>query len=151
MNVNQYLKFLLAAALTAVILPTLQAGEKAFVWHAEDPELEWGGCPEGFPDGCAIAVLQGDPAGHNADVFLRLAPDSQVPLHWHTSAERMILVSGEFHVDYQGQDPVVMHAGTYAYGPAKLPHTAYCAEGETCLLFIAFEKPVDAILGRPDD
>ncbi|MGH8197708.1 MAG: cupin, partial [Steroidobacteraceae bacterium] len=32
-----------------------------------------------------------------------------------------------------------------AYGPAKLPHSAYCLKGAACVLFIAFEAPVDAV------
>ena len=33
----------------------------------------------------------------------------------------------------------------YAYGPPKLAHTAECLDGDSCILFIAFEKPVDAV------
>jgi hypothetical protein len=58
----------------------------------------------------------------------------------------MVLISGEMEVDYDGQDPVVLTAGTYAYGPARLPHTARCLDGDDpCVLFIAFEEPVDAV------
>jgi len=130
---------------------TAAADEKAFTWTHDDPRLEWGPCPDYFPDGCGFATLQGNPERPNADIFLRLAPNSEVPLHWHTSAERMILVSGEFVVDYDGRDPVVMRPGTYAYGPAGLPHTAECRDQGPCILFIAFEEPVDAIAGRPHD
>ena len=118
--------------------------EQAFVLTV--PELEFGDCPDFFPEGCGLAVLQGDPAKDNADALLRLTPGSTVPMHWHTSAERMILLSGEFRVNYQGQAPVVIGAFDYAYGPAKLPHDARCLEqDDDCLLFIAFEDPVDAI------
>ena len=37
-----------------------------------------------------------------------------------------------------------METGMYAYGPAKRPHTAYCEKGEPCVLFIAFQDPLDA-------
>lgn len=111
----------------------------------DDPAIEWGPCPEFFPEGCRIAVLQGNPAEKNADIFFKLEPDTRVPHHWHTSAERMVLVSGEFHVSFDGHPTVVMRAGTYAYGPAGLPHDAHCAKGDPCVLFIAFEEPVDAI------
>lgn len=131
-----------AAKAGAEAVPT--APQQAFIRTVDD--VEWGPCPEFMPDGCGLAVLQGDPEQRNADVFFRLAPGTMVPEHWHTSAERMVLISGELHVDYQGQEPVVMHPGTYAYGPARLPHTTYCAEGEEdCVLFIAFEEPVDAV------
>jgi hypothetical protein len=33
----------------------------------------------------------------------------------------------------------------YAYGPAKLAHKAVCGNAGPCVLFIAFEAPVDAI------
>ncbi len=122
--------------------PAPGSDEEAFVKTVED--AEWADCPEFFPEGCGLAVLQGDPAEANADVFFRLAPGTMAPKHWHTSVERMVLISGELTVDYQGHDPVVLHPGTYAYGPAELPHTADCADGEECVLFIAFEEHVDA-------
>jgi quercetin dioxygenase-like cupin family protein len=111
---------------------------------AESPELEWVPCPEFMPDGCALAVLQGNPAERNVDVFFKLPSKATAPSHWHTSAERMVLVSGEMRVHYEGQDPAVLEEGMYAYGPARLPHEATCVSGEDCVLFIAFEEPVDA-------
>ncbi|WP_111642835.1 cupin domain-containing protein [Marinimicrobium alkaliphilum] len=132
---------------TGALLGTLpaSAGEPAFIWHPDDRELQWGPCPEFMPEGCGLAVLQGDPADHNADVFFRLPGGTTAPHHWHTSAERMVLVSGTMEVDYDGQEPVTLKPGTYAYGPPKLPHVTHCRSEEDCLLFIAFEKPVDAI------
>jgi len=130
--------------LTALLAEAL-AQERAHTWNADDPKLEWAPCPEFMPEGCGIAVLQGDPAEPNADVFFRLAPDTTVPMHWHSSAERMILISGQMQVNYEGQAPVVLTPGTYAYGPADLPHETYCEAGEECILFIAFEGPVDAM------
>jgi quercetin dioxygenase-like cupin family protein len=117
----------------------------AFTWTADDPRLEWGPCPDYMPEGCEIAVVQGDPADDNADLFFKLAPDSLVPHHWHSSAERMVLLSGEMVVDYDGQDPVGLTPGTYAFGPGGLGHETYCAPGDECVLFIAFETAVDAI------
>ena len=119
------------------------AQQKAHIHHPDD-ELDWLPCPDFMPEGCGIAVLQGQPDKQNADVFFRLAADTVVPDHWHTSAERMVLVAGEMIVDYQGQDPVKLTPGTYAYGPAGLPHEAHCTSDEGCVLFIAFEEAVDA-------
>lgn len=121
------------------------ADDKAFTWTVDDPELEWVGCPEFLPEDCGIAVLQGNPEAPNADIFFRLQPNTTADHHWHTSAERMILVRGRMEVDYDGQEPVVLEAGTYAYGPAELPHTARCLDAGPCVLFIAFEEPVDAV------
>lgn len=120
-----------------------QAEDRPFTLTVD--EMEFGPCPEFIPEGCEAAFIQGDPEERNADVVFRFAPDTEIPKHMHTSAERLVLISGEFHIDYDGHDPVVMRTGDYAYGPAELPHTAYCAEGEECILFVAFEEPVDAI------
>jgi quercetin dioxygenase-like cupin family protein len=130
---------------SAISAQSAEAIGEAFIWNADDPDLAWGPCPEFLPDDCRIAVLQGNPEEPNADVLFKLQGNTKAPNHIHTSAERMILISGEFHVDYENQDPVVMTAGTYAYGPAGLPHTASCVSDEPCILFIAFEQPVDAI------
>lgn len=112
-----------------------------------DAGLAWGPCPAFLPQGCAIAVLRGDPAKANADIYFRVPAGAEIVRHWHTSAERMVLVSGELTVTYDGHDATVLRPGTYAYGPARLPHSARCAEGEACVLFIAFEAPVDAFEG----
>jgi uncharacterized RmlC-like cupin family protein len=56
----------------------------------------------------------------------------------------MVLVSGEMKVRYEGRAEVTLKPGMYAYGPAKLAHEATCAKGDPCVLFIAFEAPVDA-------
>lgn len=108
--------------------------------------LQWGACPPVFPGDCQIAVLHGDPAAPNADVMLKVGPGYVLPRHRHTSAERMILVTGELRVKYDGADEVALRPGSYAFGPAGLPHEATCVGAVPCQLFIAFEGPVDAHL-----
>ena len=103
-----------------------------------------GSVPTDIPQGCEIAVLHGDPAKPNADVFLKVPAKYEIPPHSHTSAERMVLVSGELQVMYRGQTPSMLKPGMYAYGPAGAPHKASCKSAEACVLFIAFEAPVDA-------
>lgn len=111
---------------------------------AQDTDLNWGPCPPFMPSGCEIAVLHGDPGKNNSDVFFKVDANSEIPNHWHNSAERMILISGELEVTYLGEKPQILKAGSYAYGPAKKSHSAKCGDAGPCLLFIAFEGPVDA-------
>lgn len=125
-------------------MPTLAGSAEApLARTVNDPALQWGPCPAVFPSGCEIAVLHGDPAAPNADVFFKVAAGYSIPHHWHTSAERMTLVSGRLLVTYDGHEPVTLEVGTYAYGPAGAPHTGECLSKEACVLFIAFEGPVD--------
>jgi hypothetical protein len=98
------------SAESAHALPPV-TGDPAFVWSPDDSALQWGPCPDFFPEGCELAVIQGDPADLNADVLLRLPPNSTADHHWHTSRERMVLLAGEMEVDYDGQDPVTLEKG----------------------------------------
>lgn len=132
------------AASENALNPSKAQTERPLAISVEDPALAWGACPEIFPAGCAVAILRGDPAEPDADVLLRMPGGYEIPPHWHTSSERMILVSGEFKVRYKGQEEVTLNAGDYAYGPAKLPHSAACVSDEQCILFIAFQSAVDA-------
>ena len=124
---------------------SVSAQELPLTRSAKDSGLKWGPCPPFLPKGCGIAVLHGDPAKDNVDVFFKVPAKSTIPLHWHTSAERMVLVAGELHVSYDGQKTAVLKSGTYAYGPAKRPHRGFCASAVPCVLFIAFESALDAV------
>ena len=137
--------FIVAATSTAgSAQSTGAASERPLATPVNDPSLRWGPCPPIFPAGCEITVLHGDPARPNADIWLRVPAGYEIPPHRHTSAERMILVTGQLRVRYQGSPPATLSQGSYAYGPAGLPHVASCIGDQPCTLFIAFEGPVDA-------
>lgn len=120
------------------------AKELAIARAADDKELKWGPAPAFMPAGTQLTVLHGDPTKKNADVLLRFPAKSVIPNHYHSSAERMVLISGELRVKYQGQESILMKSGTYGYVPSKLKHDAVCESAEPCVLFIAFEGPVDS-------
>jgi quercetin dioxygenase-like cupin family protein len=141
----------LAVASAALFLIAYAHGsphDTAVASAADDSKLQWGPCPSFMPKGCGIAVLHGDPSKANADVFFKIPAKTEAPRHWHTSAERMVLVAGQLKVTYDGQPTVTLKPGTYAYGPSKHAHSALCISDEDCVLFIAFESPVDAVAGK---
>lgn len=127
------------------------APEPALAIAHTDSGLAWGPCPDFMPAGCAIAVLHGEPGAPNADVFLKVPAGARIPAHWHSSAERMVLVAGELRLAYEGQPLTVLRAGDYAYGPAYRVHEARCTTDDACVLFIAFESAVDAVAGDAID
>jgi len=118
--------------------------ENSIVKTINDTDLQWGPCPSFMPDGCNIAVLHGDPTKPNVDVLFKVEANSVIPNHWNNSPERMILLSGELEVTYKDETTQVMKVGSYAYGPSKKPHIAKCGDAGPCVIFIAFEEPVDA-------
>ena len=142
-------KCLVAAAAVAAIAMPAKGQEVPLARTVDDAGLAWGPCPPVFPAGCEIAVLHGDPAKPNADVFFKVPANYSIPHHWHTSAERMVLVTGELHVTYDGHPTAALKPGMYAYGPAAAPHRADCRSSGPCVLFIAFEGPVDVQTGTP--
>ena len=139
---------MILAVLLMIVSPLTKAeapaAEPALAITFEDAQLQWGACPPFLPAGCGIAVLHGDPGKANVDVFFKVPAKSTIPLHWHSSPERMVLVAGELHVTYEGQEKSILKPGTYAYGPARKVHDGYCASKVPCVLFIAFESPLDA-------
>ncbi|QOP41804.1 cupin domain-containing protein [Sulfurimonas marina] len=139
---------LIVITLITMVFSTFSFAEEnsavALAYKHDSSELQWGPCPAFLGKECKIAVLQGDPAKKNTDVFFKVPAEYDIPYHWHTSAERMVLVSGTMTVKYDNQNEEVLTTGTYAYGPSKHPHRAYCEKGESCVLFIAFEEPIDA-------
>lgn len=120
------------------------ASGQALAQSADDAQLMWLPCPFFLPEGCTMAVLHVDAAEENLDVFFRMPARSTIPLHWHNSPERMILVAGRLELTYDDQQTAVLNPGTYAYGPAKHPHKGYCASEVPCVLFVAYESRLDA-------
>ena len=118
--------------------------ENSVVRTINDASLQWGPCPSFMPDGCSIAVLHGDPSKNNVDVLFKVNGGSDIPNHWHSSPERMILLSGKLSVTYKNETSQVMKTGSYAYGPSNKHHTAKCISEDPCVIFIAFEDPLDA-------
>ena len=130
--------------LAALAAAASTSAESPLAIKAGDPALAWGPCPPPFTAGCEIAVLHGAPDRPNADVFLRVPGGYRIVPHSHSSAERMVLVQGRLQVKYQGAPAATLAPGDYAYGPAGRAHQGLCAGAEPCVLFIAFEGPVDA-------
>ncbi len=120
------------------------AGVTPIARTLNDKDLKWRPCPEIFPKGCEISILQGEPEKPGADVYLRVPGNYKIPPHTHTSAEHMILVSGNLEVKYQGQRALSLVIGSFAYGPPQHPHQAVCTSKVPCVLFISFDAPIDA-------
>lgn len=113
----------------------------------DDPNLKWNPCPPVFPKGCEVAVLHGDPATGASNVFLRIPAGYKFPRHSHTSPEHVVLVAGTLVVRSDGeQRSTTVRTGAFAYIPGKTNHDAQCTRAGRCVLFIAFESPIDAML-----
>lgn len=117
--------------------------EQSEVKTVNNKDLIWHNAPDFLP-GCTFTVLHGDMSQPNLDVFFKVPANTEVANHWHQSQERMVLISGEMEVTYEGEPTQLLKTGTYAYGPAKKPHSAKCLDKGPCVLFIALVEPFDA-------
>jgi len=120
-----------------------QMPEPSEIKTVNDTDLIWHPAPDFLPS-CTFTVLHGDMSQPNLDVFFKVPANTEVPEHWHHSQERMILISGQMEVTYEGEPSQLMKMGSYAYGPAKKPHSAKCLDKGDCVLFIALVEPFDA-------
>ncbi len=122
----------------------LSEEETSFATTIDNKDLNWLPAPDFFP-GCFFTILHGDISKPNLDFFFKIEPNTEVVNHTHNSPERMILISGDLEVEYEGENPVVLRAGSYAYGPAGKPHKAKCLDNGPCVLFVAMVDPFDAV------
>jgi quercetin dioxygenase-like cupin family protein len=141
--VGTFAALVVTVGITAPVVYAQSTGP--LVRMPSDKAIQWGPCPDFLPKGCQVGVLHGDPAKPNVDIFFKVPGKSNIAAHKHTSAERIVMMQGEMRVTYEGHKPVTLKRGSYAYGPAELVHEASCISAEPCVLFIAFEQPLDAI------
>ena len=121
----------------------METAEMSISKTINDPDIIWNPAPDFFP-GCSFTILHGDISKPNLDFFFKVEPNTEIITHTHDSAERMVLISGELEVQYEGENPQILKAGTYAYGPASKPHRAKCLNSGQCVLFIAMIEPFNA-------
>lgn len=76
----------------------------------------------GLPACLTVAVQRGDPSQGSAALLLKFAPGCTVPWHWHSVGEQLLLISGTGTAEMRDGKPMTMHAGDYAYLPAKSVH-----------------------------
>jgi mannose-6-phosphate isomerase-like protein (cupin superfamily) len=99
--------------------------------------VKWGPAPPSLPPGSQVALLVGDPAKSGLFVLRARLPDGYtVPLHWHSQAEYLTVISGRLDVGMgDTSDKTTSHAmgpGDFVAMPAKMRHRVR-AQGETVI------------------
>ena len=132
-----------------VLLAAVGAMADAVPTHAKDPDemitlnpqtLKYIAIPN-MPTCATAAILRGNPRSGPAWVLLRLVSGCQVPWHWHTANETLLVVSGRGSVVAKEGTPLQFSPGAFAYLPSHHAHHASCAH--TCLLFNTADAAFD--------
>jgi mannose-6-phosphate isomerase-like protein (cupin superfamily) len=117
--------------------------------HAEDTEqmvmldpqkLEFTEIPD-MPACASAAILRGNPRYGPAWVLLKLASGCQVPWHWHSANETLVVISGRGALSMKDGPPLQFVPGAYASLPSHHQHHANCTR--TCLLFNGADAAFD--------
>src|SRR5436190_11511622 len=81
----------------------------------------------GLPQCLKAAATKGDPTKEAAVIYAKLTAGCKVPMHWHTAAEQLMLVSGAARMEHQGGQPEMLSKGSYALLPSKHQHNFACS------------------------
>ncbi len=107
-------------------------GEVQHVVRFDD--TPWGPCPPTLPDGCEMAVLDGDPQGE--DLFtlrFQTVENFVMPPHWHPKDERVTVIRGTvavaFGADTDRQDATEFGSGDYYVNARDAMHQVWIDRG----------------------
>jgi len=105
------------------------------IWPAAD--LKWVELPN--TGGVMLAVLWGDPDKGAYGALNKFPAGAKFPLHYHTNAMKVVLVSGTWLYTPEGGTEHRLGPGSYLAFDAKDRHISGSAEGSECVFFI--EQP----------
>jgi anti-sigma factor ChrR (cupin superfamily) len=100
-------------------------------------ELKWVDLdPTGVP-GVKVADLWGDHRAGAFGAFFRLPAGFSAPLHTHTHAMRLVIVSGTYIQGPDGKEEFRLGPGSYLMQPGgNYRHTTRCDAASECVFFV---------------
>jgi quercetin dioxygenase-like cupin family protein len=87
------------------------------------------------------ATVRGDPAKGPSTGVYRVTKECTIPMHWHSSAESLVMISGVGTVTMKGRNPVKLQRGGFFFQPAHQIGAGRFPRG--ALFVVTFEGPVD--------
>ena len=91
-------------------------------------DLKWE--PMKGVDGVQVAMLWGNMQKGPYGCFVKMSPNQVHPLHTHTSALKVVILSGEFKYAPEGQEEKSYGAGSYLMVPGRSRHTSASGTSE---------------------
>jgi len=100
-------------------------------------DLQWVDLdPTGAP-GAKIATLWGDPTKGGFGAFFKLPAGFAVPLHTHTNAMKVVIVSGTYLQAPDGKPEFRLGPSSYLMQPGdNYRHTTSCDKASECVFFV---------------
>ena len=98
----------------------------------------------GMPSCIKMAVESGDPTKGGSVIVFRGTAGCQIPRHWHTPTEHVMMVSGSAKVEMMhggSTTATTIGPGGYAMMPSKHVHQFTCVSA--CLAFVSSDAAFD--------
>jgi quercetin dioxygenase-like cupin family protein len=118
--------------------PTAMSHRAAVVLPASD--LEWK--PMANVPNVQVAVVWGSMSKGSYGAFVKLPANDVHPLHTHTFAVKLVVISGTFKYTPENGEEKVLGPGSYLDVPGGLKHSSGTGDGET-LIFQEQSGPWD--------
>jgi quercetin dioxygenase-like cupin family protein len=96
------------------------------------------------------ATENGDPATGPSTLILKAAPKCDVPWHYHTAEEQLIVTQGAVLTEMEGMPAATLDAGGFAMMPGKVKHRFSCQSTTGCILFVTFDRKYDIVWVKDD-
>lgn len=99
-----------------------------------------------------MATLWGDPLSGPYGALLRMPAGFELPMHRHSSDERVVVIDGATIHWAEGDDrraAPIMRSGDYVLIPAGVNHASAATAGEECLELITQDGRFDFTLAAP--
>ena len=89
------------------------------------------------------ATESGDPDTGPSTAILKAAPKCDVPWHFHTAEEELMVVRGSVVTEMEGMPAATLDAGGFAMMSSKVKHRFSCQSKEECIMFVSFDRKYD--------
>ncbi len=112
-------------------------------------DLKWVDLDAKTAPGVKIADVWGDHTKGGYGAFIKFPAGFSVPLHYHTHAAKLVIISGTFVQVPEGKPEVRLGPGSYLMQPGKsYKHTTACDKASDCLFFSEGTGAFDIIMAK---
>jgi quercetin dioxygenase-like cupin family protein len=91
------------------------------------------------------ALENGNPDTGPSTILLTAPAGCQVPAHYHTAEEQLIVIKGSVSTGMKGMHDVTLTAGGVAVMPGKAVHWFSCVGKTDCLMVVTFDRKYDIV------
>src|SRR5215469_7230022 len=87
------------------------------------------------------AVVYGDPSSGPSTFVIKGTKGCDVPMHYHTPSEQVVMVSGTAQIEMKGEQVRTVKAGAFAMAPSRHPHHFTCTSA--CEFYVMSDGAFD--------